>query len=146
MSQDSTSPSAQAMSSAALPPPPLMTRSPESDVSPKTVVPGSGDYFSARSPPQKRATPYNTSDRAGSPGGSTSTAASIQASSATDLAQSSRRSSGAGDSMSDGPTIDSRKSSAASVTWCSLDPKLPQGQKRPTNAQRLRNSSPTPVK
>ncbi|KAH8894872.1 hypothetical protein GQ53DRAFT_762268 [Thozetella sp. PMI_491] len=136
---------------------PPATTSPGSDISPRTPVPPSegADYFSSNAGDKSKLGTNSAvtsvgaakpAEKASSPGGSTTTAASAVASTTTDLAQSSRRSSKNDNDDSDIPTIDSRKSSVASVRWQTTNPALPQGDKRRTDAKRLRNSSPSPVR
>ncbi|KAL2201133.1 hypothetical protein P885DRAFT_26532 [Corynascus similis CBS 632.67] len=118
-------------------------KSPDSDVSPGTVVPlVPADYFSANlrvnDDAKVREAPRQFASA--STDISTTTLASI---SEEDHLESSRQSS----NDSSRPSVDHRKSSATSVTFRPpRNPSLPQGHPRKTDNRRLRESSPSPVR
>ncbi|KAK4189541.1 hypothetical protein QBC35DRAFT_450168 [Podospora australis] len=140
------------------------SKSPDSDISPHTKPSSSvtADYFSASSasdrPPQVsfasglKASDPRVPDAASPPivgalssGTSTTTVTSSFGSTEdrTDTLPSRQGSNDSGDR----PIIASRKSSTASVTFRPpRNPSLPQGIPRKTDNQRLRHSSPEPVK
>lgn len=129
---------------ARLTPSPSTVKSPDSDVSPGTIVPSvSVDYFPTQS----------NLDGDQKPNGAFPplAAASTDASTATTLASISEecqvshsRQSSIGNVR---PPVGSRKSSSASVTF--RPPRnlsLPQGNPRKTDNRRLRDSSPSPIR
>ncbi|KAK0630560.1 hypothetical protein B0T17DRAFT_486898 [Bombardia bombarda] len=135
---------------------PATTKSPDSDVSPRTQVSSGapGDYFSSNSDDDSQK-PDASSLTGGasidaSTGGATSTAGSTSITGDDGLDES-RRTSHSGASgasgASDHPTTGSRKSSTASVSFRPpRNPTLPQGHPRTTDNKRLRASSPEPVR
>ncbi|KAK4044695.1 hypothetical protein C8A01DRAFT_31194 [Parachaetomium inaequale] len=123
--------------------PPSAAKSPDSDVSPGTIVPSvTTDYFSAESGANGDSRP-NGAYRpfaSASTDASTTTLASISEEGQVD---SSRQTS----NDSSRPSVGHRKSSAASVTFRPpRNPSLPQGHPRKTDNRRLRESSPSPVR